>query len=81
MAKGSEVLRFLIPEGGWVITEDEYESIQFIEATPITKAQFEAGFAQYDAWKAEQDAKAAADKAALLAKLGITADEAKLLLS
>jgi hypothetical protein len=81
MAKGSEVLRFLIPEGGWVITEDEYESIQFIEATPITKAQFEAGFAQYDAWKAEQDAKAEADKAALLAKLGITADEAKLLLS
>jgi len=30
---------------------------------------------------AEQDAKAATDKAALIAKLGITADEAKLLLS
>jgi hypothetical protein len=29
----------------------------------------------------EEEAKAAADKAALLAKLGITADEAKLLLS
>jgi hypothetical protein len=35
----------------------------------------------FDAWKTEQDAKAAADKSALLAKLGITADEAKLLLS
>ena len=81
MAKGAEVLRMLIPTGGWVITENDYDSIQFIEATPITKTQFEAGFAQYDAWKAEQDAKAAADKAALLAKLGITADEAKLLLS
>ena len=31
--------------------------------------------------KAEQDAQTATDKAALLAKLGITADEAKLLLS
>lgn len=31
--------------------------------------------------KAEAEAKAATDKAALLAKLGITADEAKLLLS
>ena len=71
----------LIPTGGWVITGEDWEGVQFIEATPITKAQFEAGFAQYDAWKAQQDAKAIADKAALLAKLGITADEAKLLLS
>ena len=81
MAKGSEVLSMLIPTGGWVINGNDWDGVQFIEATPITKAQFEAGFAQYDAWKAEQDAKAAADKAALLAKLGITADEAKLLLS
>ena len=81
MAKGSEVLSMLIPTGGWVITGNDWDGVQFIEATPITQAQFEAGFAQYDAWKAEQDAKATADKAALLAKLGITADEAKLLLS
>ena len=81
MATLSQVLGMLIPNGGYVAYGDEYEGIQFIEATPITKAQFIAGFAQYDAWKAEQDAKAAADKAALLAKLGITADEAKLLLS
>ena len=81
MATGANVLSFLIPQGGWAITGDDFEGIQFLEAQPITKAQFEAGFAQYDAWKAEQDAKATADKAALLAKLGITADEAKLLLS
>ena len=81
MAKGDEVLSMLIPNGGWVISGDDFEGIQFIEATPITKTQYEAGFAQYDAWKAEQDTKAAADKAALLAKLGINADEAKLLLS
>ncbi len=80
MARGGEVLTMLIPAGGWVITGDDYEGIQFLECEPITKAQFTAGFAQYDAWKAEQDAKATADKAALLSKLGITADEAKLLL-
>jgi hypothetical protein len=81
MAAGYEVLEMLIPGGGWVIRGNDYEEIDWIKCEPITKAQFEAGFAQYDAWKAEQDAKAAADKAALLAKLGITADEAKLLLS
>jgi hypothetical protein len=81
MAKASDVLSMLIPQGGWAMTGDEYEGIQFLECEPITKAQFQAGFAQYDAWKAQKDAKAAADKTALLTKLGITADEAKLLLS
>jgi hypothetical protein len=81
MARGYQVLEMLIPTGGWTIAGDDFDSIQFIEAKPITKAQYEAGFAQFDAWKSEQDSKAAADKAALLAKLGITADEAKLLLS
>ena len=81
MAKSYEVLSMLIPNGGWYNSGDEYEGITFLECEPITKEQYEAGFAQYDAWKAEQDAQAATDKAALLAKLGITADEAKLLLS
>jgi len=81
MATGADVLGMLIPTGGWVISGDDFDGITFIEATPITKVEFEAGFAKFDAWKAEQDAKASAEKAALLAKLGITADEAKLLLS
>jgi hypothetical protein len=81
MATGADVLTMLIPQGGWLIRGDDYEGIEWLECDPITKAKFTAGFAQYDAWKAEQDSKAAADKAALLAKLGITADEAKLLLS
>jgi hypothetical protein len=81
MAKAYEVVEMLIPQGGWAMSGDEYEGIKFLECEPITKAQFEAGFAQYDAWKAEQDAAKASDKAALLAKLGITADEARLLLS
>lgn len=81
MATGAQVLSMLIPSGGWIINGDEYEGIEFIEAEPITKAAFEAGFAQFDAWKAEQDLAAANAKAALLDRLGITADEARLLLS
>ena len=82
MAKGGEVLKMLIPNGGWVIEGDDFNTIQFLEAQPITKAQFEAGFAQYDAWKAEQDAKAEADKVTAQAKLtalGLTADDLKAL--
>jgi len=81
MAKANEVLAMLIPQGGYIQVGQEYEGIQFLECEPITKEQFEAGFAQYDAWKAQQDAAAAAAKQALLDRLGITADEARLLLS
>lgn len=82
MAKGYEVLTMLRPNGGWVIAQDNFDSIRWDKGVePLTKEQFEAGFAQYDAWKAEQDAEKAAEKQALLDRLGITADEAKLLLS
>jgi hypothetical protein len=82
MATSSDVLQMLFPNGGWVLRGNDYEGIEFIEATPITKTQFEAGFAQYDAWKAEQDTKAATDKAAAQAKLaalGLTTDDLKAL--
>ena len=82
MAKGGDVLSMLCPNTEWVITENDFDSIQWIKGEQITKAEFEAGFAQYDAWKAEQDAKAATDKAAAqtkLAALGLTADDLKAL--
>jgi len=82
MATGSDVLTMLIPTGGWVITGNDWEGVEFIEATPITEAQFSAGFAQYDAWKAEQDAQMAADKASATTKLealGLTAYDLKAL--
>ncbi len=82
MAKGSEVLAMLLPNKGIAISGDDYDSIQWLDCEPITKAQFEAGFAQFDAWKSEQDAKAEADKAsaqAKLAALGLTADDLKAL--
>jgi len=82
MTKAREVLGYLLPNGGYVLRGESYEDIEFIEAEPITKAAFTAGFAQYDAWKAEQDAKAATAKAtaeAKLAALGLTADDLKAL--
>jgi hypothetical protein len=81
MAKGSDVLMMLIPNGGWVITADDFDSIIYDEGVlPITKAQYEAGFAQYDTWKAEQESNQATQRQALLTRLGITEDEARLLL-
>jgi hypothetical protein len=82
MANGGDVMTMLIPTGGWIMVGNDYEGITFLECEPITKAQFEAGFAQYDAWKAAQDAQIAADKASATAKLealGLTADDLKAL--
>ena len=41
MARGYEVLSMLIPQGGWELTGDTYEGIQFLECEPITKKEFE----------------------------------------
>jgi hypothetical protein len=81
MATASEVLTMLIPTGGWIVRGNDWEGIEFLECEPITKKQFTDGFAQYDTWKAEQDAAKTQAKADLLARLGITEDEARLLLS
>jgi hypothetical protein len=82
MAKGSDVLSMLIPTGGWVITADDFDSIRYDEGvTPVTKKQFTDGFAAFDAWKAQQDQAKSNEKAAILDRLGITAEEAALLLS
>lgn len=82
MAIGREVLQLLIPQGGWIISGDTYEGITFLECEPITKAEFEAGFAKVDEAKAKAEAEAAAKKAAAeakLAALGLTADDLKAL--
>jgi len=82
MAKPNEVLAMLIPNGGYVQVGDTYEGIQFLECEPITKEQYEAGFAQYDAFKAKQDADKATAKVAAQAKLaalGLTTEDLKAL--
>ena len=82
MNKSGEVLMMLIPQGGYTLTGEDYDGIQFLECEPITKAQFEAGFAQLDAWKAEQETATIAAKEAAQAKLaalGLTTDDLKAL--
>ena len=83
MATGGDVLVMLCKTKEWTIYGDDYASIIWYGEPPaITKEQFEAGFNKYDAWKAEQDAKVAADKEAAQAKLaalGLTADDLKAL--
>ena len=82
MATSWQVLTMLLPGAEWVQTGDTYEGITFLGSETITKAEYEAGFDQYDAWKAQQDTKAATAKAsaeAKLAALGLTADDLKAL--
>ena len=80
MNKVGDVLKMLIPQGGWAYLGDDFEGIQFIECEPITKKQFEDGLKIVDAWKAEQDATRATQRQAILDRLGLTEDEARLLL-
>ena len=80
MAKSYEVLGMLIPNGGYVQRGDTYEGIEFLECEPLTKEEYEAGFAAYDAMIREQQQSDAAGKKLVLDRLGITAEEAALLL-
>ena len=80
MAKSYEVLAMLIPNGGYSQSGEDYEGITFLECEPITKKQYEDGFKKYDAWKASEDAKKAADKQAILDRIGLTVDELKTIL-
>jgi hypothetical protein len=83
MATGGQVLSMLCKDIEWTIYGNDYNTINWHNKAPaITKEQFEAGFAQYDAWKVEQDtaktqAKALAE--AKLAALGLTAEDLKAL--
>ncbi len=85
MATGAEVLFKLIPNGGWVIVGDDFDSIRYDEGvTPITKKQFDDGFKAYDAWKQAQEDKAIQVKEAALAKLaalGLTQEDIAALLA
>jgi hypothetical protein len=80
MATARDVLTMLIPDGGWIITGNEYEGIQFISCDPITEKEFKDGFAKVDAWLAGETIKKDAARKVILDRLGITAEEAAILL-
>lgn len=80
--KIDEVCRFIRPEGGFITNGIEYEGIVFLECEPFTKEEYETAIVEYKSWKAQQEADAAAKKAAAeakLAALGLTADDLKAL--
>jgi hypothetical protein len=83
MARSYELLEMLCDGVEYICRGLTYGDIDWLGNKPaITKAQFESGFAQYDAWKAEQDAAKAAAKASAEAKLealGLTTDDLRAL--
>lgn len=81
MATGAEVLSYLCDGIEWVISGDDYDSINwFDKAAPITKTEFTKGFNAVDNMKAQAIIDKTAAKASALAKLsalGLTEDEVK----
>lgn len=81
MATIYDVVKFLRPSGGWIIRGEDFNSIEFIEAEPFSEKEFEDGFVAYDNFVEKEEKAKLDNKKLLLEKLGITEEEAKLLLS
>jgi len=75
MIRGVDILRTLRPDGGWAISGDTYEGIEFLECEPFTKAEFEAAKNTYEANEIAKAEATAQAKAALLERLGLTQEE------
>jgi hypothetical protein len=76
-------IQLLRPTAEFSFIEQDYSTVVFtkLDGNPPTQAEVDAAIEQVKADEITAKAKGEADKAALLAKLGITADEARLLLS
>ena len=79
LAKGIKKLK---PTAQFSFTEDDYSTIKWdvLEGTAPTQAQIDAAIEQVKADEITEAANKAAAKAALLERLGITQEEANLLL-
>jgi ABC-type proline/glycine betaine transport system ATPase subunit len=79
----SKAIRHLDSIAEYKITEDDLESIEWIVTSngPISINDIEQNIPLVKQLEADKQAQAQAAKAALLDRLGITEDEAKLLLS
>ena len=78
-----DAIRLLKPTSEFVLSNNDYSTIQWHVLEGIAPTQLEINIAieQIKANDIAANVKAVTDKAALLTRLGITADEAKLLLS
>ncbi len=79
----AEAIWKLRPGSEFSFNEQDYSTVKWdkIEGNPPTQAEIDAAIEQVKADEITTKAKAITDKQALLTKLGITPDEAKLLLS
>ena len=76
-----KALENLKPGAQWTLSGDDYADLIWLsDGNPSTLAEIQAEIALLPAKEKAKTDKAIADKAALLAKLGITADEFKTLL-
>lgn len=73
----------LRPNAEFSFTDDDYSTIKWdiLKGDAPTQAEIDAAIEQVKANEITEAAAKAAEKAALLNRLGITADEAKLLLA
>lgn len=83
MSDLTKAIRLLKPNSEFSYQNNDYSTIKWdvLEGDAPTQAEIDAAIEQVKADEIAAEAKAEANKSALLAKLGITADEAKLLLS
>ena len=83
MSDLTKAIRLLKPNSEFSYQNNDYSTIKWdvLEGNAPTQAEIDAALQQVEADEIAAEAKAAADKTALLARLGMTADEAKLLLS
>lgn len=79
----SEAIKRLRPSAEFSYTDDDYSTIQWhvLEGKAPTEAQIESEIAKIKAAEITEAETKSIAKAALLDRLGITADEAALLLS
>lgn len=78
----ADAIRSLRPSSEFSYVEDDYSTIQWdvLEGKAPTKAEIDAEIAKIKAAEVTEASAKAEAKAALLERLGITDDEAKLLL-
>jgi hypothetical protein len=78
----AKALRILAPEASWTLIGDDYSKIEWLcECNKPTAKQVTDKIAELPALEAAQKALKESNKIALLARLGITAEEAATLLS
>jgi hypothetical protein len=77
-----EAIRLLRPNSEFVLTNDDYSTIKWnvLEGKAPTQAEVDEAIEQVKADEITKAAAKAAEKAALLERLGITQEEANLLL-